>query len=75
MRLIGLHGALDLVGLEQRCVRMHRDLELAAGRLVDVGDELRDVFGVKVGRGIGGRHIPFGLRSGSRGETDTEGGN
>jgi hypothetical protein len=32
-----LHRALDLVGLEQRRVGVHRDLELAAGGLVDVG--------------------------------------
>ena len=75
MRLIGLHRALDFVALEQRRVRMHRDLELATGRLIDVGDELHDVFGVKVGRGIRGRHIPLGLGARARGEANAERGN
>jgi hypothetical protein len=33
---------------------VHGDLELAAGRLVDVVGELLQVLGVEVGRGIGG---------------------
>ena len=68
LRLIALDRALDLVGLEQRRVGVNGDLELAAGRAVDVGDELGDVLGVEVGRGICGRHVPFGLRG--RGHRD-----
>ena len=40
LRLPGLHCTLDLGGLEQRCVGVDRDLELAAGGLVDLGGEL-----------------------------------
>jgi hypothetical protein len=62
LRLVALHRSLDLVRLEQRRVGVHGDLEPAAGRLVDVGDELRNVLRMEVGRRVRGRHIPFGLR-------------
>ncbi len=68
---LALHRALDLGRLEQRRVGVHGDLELAAGRLVDVGDELHDVLGVEVGRRIGGRHVPLGLRAGRQRERAT----
>ena len=51
LRLPALHRALDLGRLEQRGVGVHRDLELAAGGLVDVGGELLEVLGVEVGAG------------------------
>ena len=44
---------------------MHRDLELAAGGLVDVGRELHDVLGVEVGGGVGRGHVPLGLGGGA----------
>ena len=72
LRLLGLHRALDLVGLEQRRVGVDRDLDLAARRLVDVGDELHDVLGMEVGRWIGGRHVPFCLRGGAGGNAKAE---
>ncbi len=40
---------------------MHRDLELAAAGLVDVGGELRERFGVEIGGRVGGGQVPFGL--------------
>ena len=61
LRLAALHGALDLRRLEQRRVRVHGDLELAAGGLVDVVGELLDVLGVEVAGRIGRRHVPLGL--------------
>src|SRR6185437_7692772 len=64
--LVALHRALDLVRLEQRCVGVDGDLELAAGCLVDVGDELGDVLGVKVGGRVCSRHVPFRLRRGAQ---------
>ena len=36
---------------------MNGDLELAAGRLVDIGDELRDVLCVEIACGVGGRQV------------------
>jgi hypothetical protein len=60
--LAGLDGPLDLVGLVEGGVGMDGDLQLAAGRLLDLVGELDDIFGVEVLRGIGGGQIPFGLR-------------
>src|SRR6185312_16565966 len=42
------------------------DLELAAGRLVDVVGELLDVLGVVVVRGVGGGQVPLHLRGGRK---------
>ena len=47
---------------------MHGDLQLAAGRLVDVVGELGQVLGVEVGRRVGGRQVPLGLRRRGDGE-------
>jgi hypothetical protein len=61
LRLAALHRALDLVGLEERGIGMHRDLELAAAGLVDVGRELRERFGVEIAGGVGSGQVPLGL--------------
>ena len=68
LRLAALHRALDLGRLEQRGVGVHRDLQLAAGRLVDVVGELDQVLGVEVGRRVGGRQVPLGLGRGGGGD-------
>ncbi len=62
--LPALDGAFDLVGLEQRCIGMHGDFQLAAGGLVDVGGKLREVFRMEVGSRVGRRQVPFCLRKG-----------
>ena len=41
---------------------MNRDLQLAAGRVVDVLGEGDEVFAVRIVGRIGGRQVPFGLR-------------
>ena len=41
---------------------MHLDLELAAGRLLHVFDELAHVARMEFSVGVGRRHVPFGLR-------------
>src|SRR5439155_25540458 len=56
------------VGLEQRGIGVDGDLELAARRLLDVGDELHDVLGMEISRGIRGRHVPFRLRGRTEGD-------
>jgi hypothetical protein len=61
LRLAALHRALDLRRLEQRRVRVHRDLQFAATGFVDVVGELHQVLGVVVARGVAGGQIPLGL--------------
>ena len=75
LRLAALHRALDLGRLEQRRVRVHLDLELAAGGLVDVGRRTADVLGVEVGGRVRGRQVPLGLGGGGQrdGEADRGG--
>ena len=48
--------------LDERAVRVHHDLELAAGGLLHVLDELLDVARVELAVGIGRGHVPLGLR-------------
>ena len=62
LRLTRLHRPLDLGGLEERGIRMDRDLEFAAARLLDVIGELHQIFSVEVAGSIGCGQIPFGLR-------------
>ncbi|MNV58030.1 hypothetical protein D3C71_1503870 [compost metagenome] len=70
LRLAALHGTLDLGRLEQCGVGMHRDLELAAGGLVNIARQLHHVLGVEVGGGVRCGQVPFGLGK-SRGDRQT----
>ena len=74
LRLAALHSALDLRGLEQRCVGMHGDLEFAAAGLVHVIGELHQVFTVKVAGRVGGGQVPFGLGHGAGAQAQGNGG-
>ena len=68
LRLPAAYRALDLRRLEQGRVGVHGDLQLAGRCLVDIGNELHDVFGVEVVRRVAGGQIPFGLGLGGGGE-------
>jgi len=70
LRLAAAHRALDLGRLEQRRIGVHGDLQLAGRCLVDIGDELHDVFGVEVVRRVAGGEVPFGLGAGRGGQRE-----
>jgi hypothetical protein len=68
LRLPALHRALDLGRLEQRRVVVHLDLQLAAGVLLHVLGELRQVLGVEVAGRVGAGQVPLGLGAGGQGQ-------
>ena len=62
--LPALHGALDLVGLEQRRIGVYADLGLAAAGFVDISCKRGQIFRLEVDCRIGGRQVLFGLCEG-----------
>ena len=61
LSLPALNGALDLIRLEQRSIRVHRDFEFASRGLVNIVGECHQVLAVEIASGVSSGQVPLGL--------------